>query len=91
MYNNNKRPPQNPSGPKPQGDRKPGFRNFFDSGKTIKTNLRPGDSFIFEDSFRPKRSFPFLTPNQALKKFLHIPEEKAKPLAKGTLRVIPFG
>lgn len=82
---------QNNSGTPPQWEKKPGFRNFFDSGKTLKTNLRPGDSFIYEDSFRPKRSFPFLTPNQALKKFLHIPEERAKPLEKEILRVIPFG
>jgi Metallo-beta-lactamase superfamily len=89
--NNNKPRFPKRAGDKPQSERKPGFRNFFDSGKTIKANLRPGDSFIYEDSFRPKRSYPFLTPAQALKKYLHIPEERAKPLAKGTLRVIPFG
>jgi ribonuclease J len=82
---------QNNSGKTPQTDRKPWFRSFFDSGKNIATNVKPGESFIFEDSFRPKKSFPFLTPNQALKKYLHIPEERAKPLEKGTLRVIPFG
>ncbi len=75
----------------PHPDKKPGFRSFFDSGKKLATNVKPGESFIFEDSFRPKKSFPFLTPTQALKKFLHIPEERAKPLEKGTLRVIPFG
>lgn len=46
---------------------------------------------MYEDSFRPRRSYPFLTPNQALKKYLHIPEERSKPLQKGTFRVIPFG
>jgi hypothetical protein len=45
-------------------------RNFFDSGKKLHSNLRPGDSFLFEDSFRAKRSYPFLTPVQALRKFL---------------------
>lgn len=74
-----------------KSEKKPGFRSFFDSGKNINPNLRPGDSFLFEDSFRPKRSFPFLTPQQALKKHLHIPEERVKPLEKSTLRVIPFG
>jgi hypothetical protein len=54
-------------------------------------HVRPGESFIYEDSFRPKKSFPFFTPTQALKKYLHIPEERSKPLEKGTLRVIPFG
>jgi ribonuclease J len=76
----------------PESGKKPWtFRNFFDSWKALKTNIRPGDSFVFEDSFRPKKSFPFLTPTQALKKHLHIPEEKAKPIEKETLRVIPFG
>jgi ribonuclease J len=66
-------------------------RNFFDSGKKFQSNLRPWDSFLFEDSFRPKRSYPFLTPTQALKKFLWEKEERVKPLTKATLRVIPFG
>lgn len=80
---------QNNSGNAPK---KPGApRNFFDSWKKMQSNLRPGDSFLFEDSFRPKRSYPFLTPAQALKKFLWLTEEKVKPLEKWTLRVIPFG
>lgn len=82
---------QNNTGKTANSEKKPGFRNFFDSGKKLSTNVKPGESFIFEDSFRPKKSFPFLTPTQALKKYLHIPEERAKPLEKGTLRVIPFG
>lgn len=82
---------QNNSGTSPQAEKKTGFRSFFDSGKNLNPNLRPGDSFIFEDSFRPKRSYPFLTPQQALKKYLHTPEERSKPIEKGTLRIIPFG
>lgn len=66
-------------------------RNFFDSGKKFQSNLRPGDSFLFEDSYKAKRSYPFLTPVQALKKFLGQHEDKVKPLSKETLRVIPFG
>lgn len=65
-------------------------RSFFDSGKKFQSNLRPGDPFLYEDSFKPKRSYPFLTPSQALKKFLWEKEEKIKPLTKETLRVIPF-
>ena len=82
---------QNNSGKTPNCEKKREFRNFFDSGKKLSTNVKPGESFIFEDSFRPKKSFPFLTPTQALKKYLHIPEERAKPIEKGTLRIIPFG
>ena len=82
---------QNNSWTKVQWEKKWTFRSFFDSGKNINPNLRPGDSFVFEDSFRPKKSYPFLTPTQALKKYLHIPEERAKPIEKDTLRVIPFG
>ncbi len=40
---------------------------------------------------RLKRSFPFLTPTQALKKHLALPEERTQPLQKETLRVIPLG
>ncbi len=57
----------------------------------MQSNLRPGDAFLFEDSFKPKRSYPFFTPAQALKKFLGQTEEKVKPISDGTLRVIPFG
>lgn len=66
-------------------------RSFFDGGKKIQSNLRPGDAFLYEDSFKPKRSYPFLTPAQALKKYLGEKEERLKPLSKETLRVIPFG
>lgn len=45
-------------------------------------HIRPGEPFLYEDSFKPKKSFPFLTPNQALKKHLHIPEERTKPIEK---------
>ena len=65
-------------------------RSFFDSGKKIQSNLRPGDSFLFEDSYKPKRSYPFLTPTQALKKYLGQTEDRVKSLNRETLRVIPF-
>ena len=80
---------QNNSGNAPKKPAAP--RNFFDSWKKMQSNLRPGDAFLFEDSFKPKRSYPFFTPAQALKKFLGQTEEKVKPLSDGTLRVIPFG
>ncbi len=86
----NKRFQNNTDGP--SSDRpKTAPRGFFDSGRKIQNNLRPGDSFLFEDSFKPKRSYPFFTPTQALKKYLANPEERAKPLPKETLRVVPFG
>ena len=78
---------QNNTGAAPVGKGAP--RNFFDSGKKFQSNLRPGDSFIFEDSFRPKRSYPFLTPVQALRKFLGEKEEKVKPLQKETETTFP--
>ena len=76
---------------KSQNGEKKTFRNFFQSGKKLSTNLKPGDSFIYEDSFRPRKTYPFLTPQQALKKHLHSHEERVKHLKKGTFRVIPFG
>lgn len=74
-----------------EGGDKKNFRNFFQSGKKLNASLRPGDSFVYDDGFRPRRSFPFLTPQQALKKHLHEHEERVKPLQKETFRVIPFG
>ena len=85
----NKRFQNNTDGPSDRPKTAP--RSFFDSGRKIQNNLRPGDSFLFEDSFKPKRSYPFFTPTQALKKYLAHPEERAKPLPKETLRVVPFG
>lgn len=42
--------------------------------------------------FRNKKSFPFLTPQQAVKKYLfEFHEEEVTPIAPETLRVIPFG
>lgn len=72
-------------------NKKPKFRNFYDKWSAKTQNLQPWDSFVFEDSFRPRKSFPFSTPVQALAKHIHIPEKKVKPLKKWTLRVIPFG
>ncbi len=80
---------QSNTGNSPNTSRAP--RSFFDGGKKIQSNLRPGDAFLYEDSFKPKRSYPFLTPTQALKKYLWEKEERTKPLGKETLRVIPFG
>ncbi len=59
---------QSNTGNSPNTSRAP--RSFFDGGKKIQSNLRPGDAFLYEDSFKPKRSYPFLTPTQALKKYL---------------------
>lgn len=70
---------------------KKNFRNFFNSGKKLNISLKPGDPFMFEDSFRPRKSFPFLTPQQALKKHLHVHEDRVKHIEKDTFRVIPFG
>lgn len=89
--NRQKSAPKNAENTNAKSGEKKNFRNFFHSGKKLNTNLKPGDSFIYEDSFRPRKSFPFLTPQQALKKHLHSHEERVKPLKKGTFRVIPFG
>ena len=68
-------------------------RNFFRWGKEIKEHIRPWERFIIEEKMRLKRSFPFLTPSQALKKFLNYREDKARPYETSSdiLRVIPFG
>ncbi len=70
------------SSQKSGGQKKRNFRNFHDRKPAPRQNLQAGDSFIFQDSFRPRKSFPFLTPGQALAKHIHIPEKKVRPLEK---------
>lgn len=88
---NSSRNRDNRGGQNRQNEERKNVRNFFQSGKKINTELKPGDSFMYDDGFRPRRSFPFLTPQQALKKHLHTHEERVKPLQKGVFRIIPFG
>ena len=65
---------------------------FHDAqSRAIRDTIRPWEPFIVEETMRLKKSFPFLTPNQALKKYLALPEDRVKPLEKWTLRVIPLG
>jgi len=53
--------------------------------------VEPGSSFVSIPKFRNKRSFPFVTPQLALKSFLGYEELKATPTPKDVLRIIPFG
>ncbi len=82
---------------KPNSRKNPGdkvrrpARSFFTKTQEKTTNAKPGEPFMFEDSFRPRRSFPFYTPKEAFHKHLDRKEEKVKPLKKDTFRVIPFG
>jgi ribonuclease J len=51
-----------------------------------------GAPFVSIPKFRNKKSFPFLTPQQAVKKYLfEFHEEEVTPIAPETLRIIPFG
>lgn len=60
-------------------------------GREIRETIRPWEPFLVDETMRLKKSFPFLTPNQALKKYLALPEDRVKPLEKWTLRIIPLG
>lgn len=75
------------------GVRTPDPKWFFSEkrGKPMHETIRPWEQFIVDETFRAKRSFPFLTPNQALKKHLALPEDRTKTLEKWTLRIIPLG
>jgi ribonuclease J len=53
--------------------------------------VEPGSSFVSIPKFRNKRSFPFVTPQLALKSFLGYEELKATPTPKDVLRIIPLG
>ena len=61
------------------------------SSPRVEENVGPGSSFISIPKWRNKRAFPFITPQQALKKFAPYPEYKAAPIPHETLRIIPFG
>ncbi len=56
-----------------------------------KTLTQPGWQFILVPKFRNKHSFPFTTPQQALKKHLWYEELRPTPTPKDVLRIIPFG
>lgn len=73
-------------------------KNSYFAGKMSSSSSRggeeavgPGSSFISIPKWKNKRAFPFITPQQALKKFQPYAEHKAGPIAPGTLRIIPFG
>ena len=68
-------------------------RPFQGGSRNIKNEvLGAGASFVSIPKFRNKKSFPFLTPQQAVKKFLYeFHEETPTPIGKETLRIIPFG
>ncbi len=53
--------------------------------------VEPGSSFISIPKFKNKRSFPFVTPQMALKSFLGYEELKPTPTPKDVLRIIPLG
>lgn len=53
--------------------------------------LSPGDSFSDIPKWKAKKMFPFLTPQQAMKKSFHQLEHRPGPIAPGVLRIIPFG
>lgn len=51
----------------------------------------PGDSMTLPPSRFQKKAFPFVTPQQALRRLIGNFEERARPTERETLRVIPFG
>ena len=68
-------------------------RPFQGNNRNMKSEaLGAGASFVSIPKFRNKKSFPFLTPQQAVKKFLYeFHEETPTDIPKETLRIIPFG
>ncbi|MFZ4461204.1 MAG: ribonuclease J [Patescibacteria group bacterium] len=90
------RPPRSKPESGSRAPRPPRERGGYFAGKDPKPNagpdkLEPGASFITIPKFRNKRSFPFVTPQQALKKHLGYEELRVTPTPKDVLRVIPFG
>ncbi len=68
-------------------------KKFFGGMKQNQTDekLLPGSSYLFPINKRNKKSFPFSTPKQAIRKKDNPIELRPKPIEKGTLRIIPFG
>lgn len=68
------------------------FGHSSRGGKGGEQAVGPGASFVAIPKFRAKRNFPFITPQQALKKHAPYSERKAHVHApKDTLRIVPFG
>jgi ribonuclease J len=65
------------------------FRN--DRKDDMSKKLEPGSSFVSIPKFRNKRSFPFITPQNAVKTFLGYEELKPTPTPEDVLRIIPLG
>jgi len=68
-------------------------KKFFGGMKQNQTDekLLPGSSYLFPINKRNKKSFPFSTPKQAIRKKDNPIELRPKPIEKETLRIIPFG
>lgn len=82
------------------GNRKPHHSGHKSSGKKFfgaprqnqgDERMAPGSSYLFPGSKRNKKSFPFSTPKQAIRRKNAPVEYRAKPIEKDTLRIIPFG
>lgn len=68
-------------------------KKFFGSIRQNQSDekLLPGSSYLFPANRRNKKSFPFSTPKQAIRR-KNVPVElRPKPIEKETLRIIPFG
>lgn len=72
-------------------DRKKDFfsKPLFSQG-TKEISL-PGGSYLFPPNRRNRKSFPFLTPQQAIRRQAAPIEHRPKPIEPDTLRIIPFG
>ncbi len=78
-----------PQGPKPAG--KSGYFNHDRRAEVVGKKYEAGSSFVSIPKFKNKRAFPFVTPANALKKYLGYEELRATPCPQDVLRIIPFG
>ncbi len=78
---------------KPFNNNRAAGKKFFPSMRQNQGDekLLPGASYLFPINKRNKKSFPFSTPKQAIRKKANVIELRPKPIEKGTLRIIPFG
>jgi ribonuclease J len=78
--------------PKNPGEGAP--KKYFQSKRrefAPEQTFAPGASFVAIPKFKNKRAFPFVTPQNALKKFIGQEELAPTPTPPGVLRIIPLG
>lgn len=83
----------NPENKTSNESKKPAKSGYFRKDRRSEVGgkkYEPGASFVSVPKFRNKRAFPFVTPQNALKRFIGLEELRPTPTPENVLRVIPL-